>query len=442
MTEALAMLPPVINQTTAPVPLDPWSAAGFTAIAVASGYLAFRGSPWMLGVLAFSVPFAGYRDVAHTTITLEKCVALGTAVGLLLGGAPVWPRSTGTRRVLLAGAFVLAAIALSAVQAEYRLPVAREFFKEAQYLVLLWCAATIIERTARSEVYFAPAVAASSAIVSTLAISQAIIGGAPSGILINGHALPRVAGTSEGPNQFAGYCESVLPTIWVWPMLVASYAPLRNYANFSTAAALVLSQSRAGIVVIALAYAALRRWARAAAAAALVPLRAGAIAGLLVIAGWFIIRAHAGWTDFWHLFLFDIPGQQQGGVSTRTQLWPAAVTLFLRHPLTGVGAGNFELLLSTVGLPGVRTNAGSLPLQTLAEQGLIGFAALVVFATVALRETYVRRAASPLALAACLAFAALLAHQLVDVLFFYPKAAELSFLLLGAGTAARGTSSR
>ncbi len=435
MTQALALLPPVINQTVQRVPLDPWSAVGFAAVTVASGFLAFRGSPWIAAALAFCVPFAAYRDVAQTTLTLEKSIALGVAAGLLIGGAPPWPRSQGSRRIMLAGGIILVAIALSCIHAAYPLHVAREFFKQAEYLVLLWCAATFVERIPRAPMYFTAGVAASAAIVSTLAASQAVIGGAPSGIWINGHALPRVAGTLEGPNQLAGFLEAVFPVLWVWPLLAPTLAPLRSYATFVSSAALVMSQSRAGIIVAALAYAGLWRLQRTAAKMAVAPMACGAVVGLLITIAWFVLWAHAKWADLWHMFLLDIPGQQGGGVGTRAQLWPAAIKLFLKHPLLGVGAGNFELLLPTVGLNGLQTQAGSLALQTLAEQGIVGFTALVVFALVTLRETFVLRANSPLALAAFLAFAALLAHQLVDDLFFFPKAAELCFLLIGAGSA-------
>ena len=435
MTEALAALPPVINQTTAPVPLDVWSAAGFAGTALASGFLAFRKSPWMAGVLAFSVPFAAYRDVAHTTITLEKAVTLGTAIGLLLGGASPWPGSRGPRRIMMASAFMLAAIALSSLGASFPMHVAREFFKQAEYVVLLWCAATFVERIPRSPLYMVGGVAVASIIVSTLAVSQAIAGGAPSGIWVNGHALPRVAGTLEGPNQLAGFLEAVLPVLWVWPLVTLAFLPARRYATFASSGALVLSQSRAGIAVGALAFAALWRLRRSVATTAAGPTIAGAVFGLVVVAAWFMLVAHARFTDLWHMFFLDIPGQQGGGVGTRAQLWPAAWKMFTAHALTGVGAGNFELLLSSAGLVGVQTQAASLPLQTLAEQGIVGFFALVVFAVVALRETFRMEAFSPLGLAAFLAFGALLTHQLVDDLFFFPKAAELCYLLLGAGSA-------
>jgi O-antigen ligase len=92
------------------------------------------------------------------------------------------------------------------------------------------------------------------------------------------------------------------------------------------------------------------------------------------------------------------------------------------------------MLLPTVGLRDIQTHASSLWLQTLAEQGIVGFAALLWFAYAALRETFALRN-SALGLAAFLALASLLAHQLVDDLFFFPKVAALGWHLLGAGTA-------
>lgn len=446
MTAALALLPPVIDQSIQRVPLDPFSALGFIVVVCASAYLGFRKSPWIAAMLAFVVPFAIYRDIGHTTLTLEKGVALGSAVGLLLGGAPLWPQSAGARRVVLVGLGMLAAIALSSFYATFPLYVAREFFKQAEYLVLLWCAATCIERIPKTSRYFAGGVVAAATIVSTFAVMQAVVGGAPSGMWVNGHALPRATGTLEGPNQLAGFLEAALPVLWIWPMLLSrgkvdgrrkvdrSRDLAQGYVTAVSSAAMILTQSRAGIAVAALAYALLSRLRRAAARASAVAMGVGAAAGILITIVWFVFVAHASWSDFGQLFRFDIPGEP-GGVGTRAQLWPAAIALFARHPIVGVGAGNFELLLPTVGVHGIQTHAASLPLQTLAEQGVVGLIALVVFAIVALRETFRRTETSSIALAAFLAVAGLLAHQLVDDLFFFPKAAALCWLLLGAGTA-------
>lgn len=441
MTAALALLPPVIDQTIHRVPLDPFSALGFIAVAFTCAYLGVRKSPWIAALLAFAVPFAIYRDVGHTTLTLEKSVAFGSAVGLLLGGAPLWPASAGSRRVVLVAFGLLAAIALSSLHAAFPLNVAREFFKQAEYLVLLWCAATCIERIPQSARFFTGGVVVAAAIVSSLAVAQALFGGAPSGMWVNGHALPRATGTLEGPNQLAGFLEAALPVLWITPLFFSRRETERRRTDFAHAyvtsvstAAMILSQSRAGIAVAALAYALLLRLRRAAARASAIPVAAGALAGVIITIVWFIFIAHASWSDIGQLFRFDIPGEP-GGVGTRAQLWPAAIALFTRHPIFGVGGGNFELLLPTVGVVGVQTHAASLPLQTLAEQGIVGFIALLAFAVVALRETFRRAQTSSLALAAFLALAALLAHQLVDDLFFFPKAAALCWLLLGAGTA-------
>ena len=81
--------------------------------------------------------------------------------------------------------------------------------------------------------------------------------------------------------------------------------------------------------------------------------------GLLVVAGWFAFWAHASLSD-----VKTSGGSQYrkmpAGLARRSQLWPAAIALFERYPLTGNGAGDFSLLLPTVGLFNVQTQAGSL----------------------------------------------------------------------------------
>ncbi len=433
MIASLPLLPPVIDQSIQRVALDPAAAVGFLALAAAAAYLGYKKSPIGAMLLAFGVPFAAYRDVGNTTITIEKCIALGSALGLLIGGAPLWPRSRAGQRVLLAGGVIVLTIALSGFNATYSGPVAREFFKQLEYLLLFWCAATFIERSEGSPAYLVTGVVASTAIVSVLALLQGMIGGAPSGIWINGHPLQRAAGTLEGPNQLAGFLEAALPILWVWPAFASYSKPVQQYVTATSSAAMILALSRAGVVVAGASLVLLYYLRRPLARASVVPMLVGAGVGIVAIGAWAILWAHATMADLSHLAYFDIPGNP-GGVGTREQLWPAALKLFLTHPLLGVGAGNYQLLLPTVGLHGVETHAGSLWLQTLAEQGVVGLLALLAFGIVALRETFVLRAQSPLALAAFLALTSLLAHQLVDDLFFFPKVASLCWLLLGAGT--------
>lgn len=401
-------------------------------IAIGAIYLAYKRSPWVIAALAFAVPFAGYRDVGHTTLTVEKCLVVGAVLGMLLGGARILPQSRGARRIFIAGSLLLLTVALSSVYSTYHASVVREFFKQAEYLALFWCAAVFTERVERAQGFFIAGAVAATAIVSTVAVSQAIVGGAPSGIWVNGHPLPRVAAQLEGPNQLAGFLEAALPILWTLPMLTSSWRPLRAYVTSASSAALVLTQSRSGFLVAVLSYLALWRIHKDVARATAVATVLGAVVGFVVSAIWFIFSAHAIATGFQRVFMTVVP-MTPGGVGTRGQLWPAAIELFRRHPLLGVGAGNFELLLPSVGLHGVHTHAGSLWLQTLAEQGVLGFLALIVWAVIAIRETFQARNTA-LGLAAFLAVASLLVHQLADDLFFFPKVAGLCWLLLGAGT--------
>jgi O-antigen ligase len=209
---------------------------------------------------------------------------------------------------------------------------------------------------------------------------------------------------------------------------------LRQYDVGASTAALVLSQSRAGIILSAMSYALLWRMRHVAARAQAIATALGVATGVALLVFWFVVWAHASWADLERFLFLDV-NAQAGGVGTRAQLWPAAMALFRHHPVFGVGAGNFALMLPSVGVYGVSSGASSLWLQTLAEQGIVGLLVLSAFAWIALRETYVSRAASVLAVAAFLATLNLLAHQLVDTLFFFPKVAGVFWLLLGAGAA-------
>jgi O-antigen ligase len=435
VTHAFALPTLSFNQTLERVPLTPWSAACFLLIVLAAAYLGARRSPWVVLVLALTIPFAGYRDIGQTTLTIPKCVTFGSALGLVLSGINPWPRSPGARRLLVMGAILLIPIAASSVSAVDPWLVAREFFKQAEYVVLFWCAVASFENIRESPRYLAWGVSVATGVVATFALVQAFSGGAPSAVLVNGHPLPRVAGTLEGPNQLAGFLEAAAPALWVSPLLGIGGLPLRTYDVSASWAALILSQSRAGIIMSAISYALLFRIRRAAARAWAPASAVGIGAGLVVLVVWLVFWAHASWADLERFLLLDVT-TDAGGVGTRAQLWPAAIELFRQHPLLGVGAGNFSVMLPSAGVYGVASGASSLWLQTLAEQGIVGFAALATFAWMALRETYRLRTQSVLAVAAFLAALSLLTHQLVDNLFFFPKVAGLFWLLLGSGTAA------
>ena len=191
----------------------------------------------------------------------------------------------------------------------------------------------------------------------------------------------------------------------------------------------VLTISRSGIVGvligIAVVFTVLRpprrfAWRYAAAVAFVVVLGVGLALRAGVPAGYFTL---------------DQTTQSADHLANRSQLWRAAIALWRTAPVTGVGAGNYELELADVGLSGVRTHANSLYLQSLAETGIVGLLATIALfgATIwTLARSGVRR---PLVVGALGATVALAAHQLFDDMFFFPKVASAYWLVTGVAVA-------
>jgi O-antigen ligase len=126
------------------------------------------------------------------------------------------------------------------------------------------------------------------------------------------------------------------------------------------------------------------------------------------------------------------------GLAPRSVLWRAAFKMWATDPGLGVGAGNFELLTPTVGLIGVRTHANNLYLQSLAEGGILLFAA-TLWTIVAAIAALLRDSRGALGIGIAAATVALAVHQGLDDLTFYPKVGGLWWTLLGVGAASIGS---
>jgi O-antigen ligase len=422
---------PVVDRFAMPIPLDPWSAALFVALFVAAALVTARRPAYGLCGLVVAMPFALYREVLGTTVTLPKVVLLGVLLGLTTyaGGAK---RLRDRPMPLLVSvlAIYLAITALSVVDAAHPGATARETLKLVEYAAL-FIAAYLCFRLDGDDRAIAGAIAVAAILVSLSALAQEIVG-APSGLYVGKAIVPRIAGVLEGPNQLAGYFQIAIATLGAWAL--ARRSTLNDVALGLATCADVLTFSRAGLFGLAIVGAILLIAGGRAAARALRPAYIGLIAGIGVV-GWWAAYAHTV-----NVLRVSLQASAYaGGVGNRGELWGAAWRMWLHHPLLGVGAGNYELELPQYGVFGVRTHANSWFLQSLAEGGIGLFAAtlaLVVTIVATFARHLQRGVQSPWVLAALAASVALTLHQIADYLVFYPKVGGAWWLLLGVGAAA------
>jgi O-antigen ligase len=411
----------------------------FVAVAVATRE---RPAFGIAALIAF-VPFDFHRDVEHTTLTLSK-IGLGAAIaGLSFRGASIAPlRRPAARAFLMAGGAVAVATALTIPGAAHHGPAIRETLKALAYLalfaVVVVAANAAVDSGAPEAVEDGPvriALGGTTILVSLIALAQEF-GGAPSGVRFAGVSIPRIAGPLEGPNQLAAYLGIAL-AVTAALRLSRRRAPLETLALAVGTLTLALTLSRAGAfaALLALTIVALCSPARAVRRRTIVTTAlGGAAAGFAVIGTWGVDATRSfGGIDLLARFFTVSEAPSPGAVGDRSELWHAAFVLWRTHPVFGIGAGNFELELARAGYPLLHTHANSLFFQALAEGGVVLLAAtlvlailpIVLFARGPFREPYVVAA-----LAASVGFAA---HQVVDLLVFFPKVGELWWIVLALG---------
>lgn len=418
----------VVDAVALPVPLDPLATAVFVALFVAAALLTMRRASYGAIALILADPFALTRYVGATTVTIPKAVLLGVLIGLCAyAGNAARLREYPALRLTLAFAVVAVATALTIPQALHAEPALRETVKALFYLAFFVAAYLCFRIDGDSEAA-GTAFAVVTIAVALTALAQEFAN-APSALCIGAFVVPRIAGVLEGPNQLAGYLEISVAVLGALSLRQPS--ALRSIALALAAFAGVLTFSRAGIagivvvLAILLAVAGRAHWRR------LLPAAYGLLAGCAGLAGW---SAAARSGDVLRLSFEE--SFCAGGVGNRSELWRAAFEMWKAHPLTGIGAGNLELELAQYGAAGVRTHANSWYLQSLAEGGLVLFAAVLALLGSAL-WTFRRglRDAQPWAIAAFAATVALALHQIVDDLVFYPKVGGAWCVLLGLAVA-------
>ncbi len=403
--------------------LGPLHALFFVAILIAVALLTYRRPALGVGALIVCAPFADARYFMGTSITVPKAALVGFVIALIVRRVPLaFFRERPVRMLLLAFAGVLAAIAISALAATHRDAVAREWLKWFEYALTF---AAVIAGFA-SDPDDRPVWTALIAI-GFFEFFEAVFQlftGAASGVFVGGHNVPRVAGSLEGPNQFAGWLNLLLPVLFARlltdrnPWLVGSVV----LCTIAEAATL----SRSGIVAAVVGAALVLVVTRPSRQVGFRFAFGGAIVAAILVTLGLSIGLEARFFS-----LAEVP--QPDHLGTRAILWQSALDLWHRSPLVGIGAGNYEFDQAMVGHPEIQTHANSLYLQALSETGLIGFGAtlfLIWTVMITFARSYSRR---PLIIGIFAANVALALHQVFDYLWFFPKVGSFWAILLAIG---------
>jgi O-antigen ligase len=397
----------------------------FPFIALAAGALTWRRPAYGIASFILLDPFSFAHRLGPTTMTIPKAVIIGILIGALARKIPFRPLLNPQARPLLIGACAtLLATAVSITQADFVEPAIRETIKSAEYLLLFALTAVCIADDPNPRV-LSWAIAAVTGIVSLLALAQEF-GGAPQVVAVGDRLIHRIAGPLEGPNQLAGYLGLTLPVLFAQALRGDSrISPGERYAYLGVfilgSSVDVLTFSRAGVASLLIGL-----------LAVLWMLRPRMLAWTLAALSLIIAAVASRMGGPLHHFLSAREVNVPSGLGTRSQLWPAAIALWRQHPFLGIGAGNYELELSRVGLADLRTHANSLPLQAIAEGG-IPLIAAVLWTIYASIVTWLQAMENPLIVGILGASIALAAHQFMDLLIFYPKVGDMWWTLLGIG---------
>lgn len=295
----------------------------------------------------------------------------------------------------------------------------------------------------------AAAICAAGALAALQGIVQFLAGIGPPGFLLFGRFM-RAYGTFRQPNPYGGYLGLVFPLAYslaLWslgqPREKLPWSALSWGTTALTALALLMTWSRGAWLGAAAAFAVVSGLrSRRAAFAFGVVLVLGAVLAGMGVAGLLppaLTARFAGLTEY--LTLRDVsqvePTPANWAVVERLAHWQAAWGMFAEHPWLGVGWGNYVPVYPAYALPRWADPLGhahNYYLNVLAEAGLVGFAAYLIFWAAAFWTAWrAARKGSPFLRAAALGILGVLVHlavhNLVDNLYVHGMPIHLGLLL-------------
>jgi O-antigen ligase len=357
---------------------------------------------------------------------------------------------------LLGALLAVFAVILASVTIAFELvQAAGEALKWAELLVVFLFAAAAIRRAAQVYSLLATLLVAGM-IEAAIGLFQFATGTGPAFFAI-GDFL-RAYGTFGQPNPFAGYLATIVPLAVALLVGGRAAAPgwLRALALLGCAvlgAAILSSLSRGTWLSLALALLVMLLVWEARTRRLLLPalLLAVALVALVAVGALPPVLTERLGVIVSYFGVFDVRTvevtPENFAVVERMAHWQAGWYMFLDHPILGVGAGNYAAAYSTYFLPGWPDPLGhahNYYLNTAAETGLVGLAALLWLLGAAYRVVLrgLRRAPRPLeraALAGVLgSLVTFTAYNAFDNLLVHGVTMQLGLLFALACAAARG----
>ncbi len=254
-----------------------------------------------------------------------------------------------------------------------------------------------------------------------------------------GELEERIASTFSHPNQLGGFLAIMVATgaglIRVFDGRPARAACLALVVLALVAAVLTFSRGTLiAIGALALLYAGTRRaWP-------------AIVVTLLAL----VLLAPSAWQDR----LAGIGDTENPEIATRLDLWGAGLQMFADQPVTGVGLNSYGASYVEIERTGrtflglgspfdVPENAHNLYVNTLAEQGLLGMAALLALMIAASRLSFSLRGSGDVrarAIGTTLlgVLTVIFVQNLFDLTLFDPKTSVFVWTMLGVGAAVAG----